>query len=197
MGGATGRTPPIPRSALDKNHHGVRSKAVFWAPRAWFCQTAHPHPGKPGHRAHMLVCCVCVSRQECWSGLPRAGRRKNTHLTQREEGWPGDGKHRPQGQDGERWRTEDEIPPCHPRGPPAVRSETIPNPQHPRGNNTQRPLAVRGSSQRGDRPQRPGRPGESLRPHVPFSPLAGSVPLATEAGDTVSSLRGTEGPEAL
>ena len=88
------------------------------------------------------------------------GRRRTAgKAPQREEGWPGDGKHRPQGQDGERRADEDAIPPRHPRGPPAARCETIPNPRHPRGNNTQRPLAAGGSSQRGDRPQRPGGQG--------------------------------------
>ena len=115
----------------------------------------------------------------------------------RARGRPGARKHHRQGQDGERQQTEEAIPPRHPLGPPAARRETVPNPRYPRGNNTQRPLAARGSSQRVERSQRPGRPGDSARPHVPFSPLLGSVPQATEPGDTVSALRGAEGPEAL
>ena len=90
--------------------------------------------------------------------------------------------------------------PRHHRGPPPGGARPSPAPRHPRGGDTRRPLAARGSSRRGDRPHRPRQArglGASSRPL--FSPLAGDVPPATEAGggDAVSALRGTEGPEAL
>ena len=97
---------------------------------------------------------------------------------------------------------EDATPP-HPPPPraPAAWRETVPSPRHPRGSDTRRPLAARGSSQRGETdPGGPGRPGASAGALVPFSPLAGDVPPGHRGGgggDAVSALRGTEGPEAL
>lgn len=99
-------------------------------------------------------------------------------------------------------KTRPHTTPHHPRGPPpATRHETIPNtPDTPRANTTQRPLAARGSSRRGRR--QPRRPGASARAQIPPSLLPtgrAPPPPATEAGggDTVSALRGTEGPAAL
>lgn len=73
--------------------------------------------------------------------------------------------------------------PRHHRGPPPGGARPSPAPRHPRGGDTRRPLAARGSSRRGDRPHRPRQArglGASSRPL--FSPLAGDVPPATEAG---------------
>ena len=79
---------------------------------------------------------------------------------------------------------EDATPP-HPPPPraPAAWRETIPSPRHPRGSDTRRPLAARGSSQRGETdPGGPGRPGASAGALVPFSPLAGDVPPGHRGG---------------